>query len=68
MSNDDLYGVLGVPPTATYEDIQRAYRKQALRCHPDKNSTPEAGKFTILIIQIFLNLKIARASVRIPRE
>ncbi|KAL4608934.1 hypothetical protein GN956_G24048 [Arapaima gigas] len=33
----DYYDVLGVPRNATAEDIKRAYRKQALRWHPDKN-------------------------------
>ena len=34
---DDYYEVLGVPKTATEEDIRKGYRKQALRWHPDKN-------------------------------
>ena len=32
-----LYETLGVPPTAHKQDIRNAYRKLALRHHPDKN-------------------------------
>jgi len=32
----DLYAVLGVRPTATIDDIRKAYRVIALRCHPDR--------------------------------
>jgi DnaJ like chaperone protein len=28
--------LLGVPATATREDVERAYRARALQCHPDK--------------------------------
>lgn len=33
----DLYRILGVPRHARPDDIKRAYRKQSLRYHPDKN-------------------------------
>lgn len=32
----DLYALLGVPKTATTRDIEKAYRKEALKWHPDK--------------------------------
>ncbi len=32
----DYYALLGIPATATLKEIQRAYRIQALSCHPDK--------------------------------
>lgn len=31
-----LYGILGVPRTASPPEIRRAFRKLALRTHPDK--------------------------------
>lgn len=49
----DYYAILELSKNATDEDIKKAYRRLALKYHPDKNKSPEAEEKFKLVAEAY---------------
>lgn len=60
-SGDSLYLILGLPKTATADDIKKTYRKLALKFHPDKN--PNNSEAADKVMSTEINIKLSKSTV-----
>lgn len=44
MDEEDLFQLLDISPSATDQEVKKAYRKKALTCHPDKCDGSDAAQ------------------------
>ncbi|MFH2203576.1 MAG: J domain-containing protein [Elusimicrobiota bacterium] len=53
MTTEEAYSILDVEAGASPKEVQQAYRRQAMRCHPDRaRSAAEAQSFTKRFIEV----------------
>lgn len=64
----NYYSILGVPHTSTKKEIKKAYRKLALKTHPDQNKRSDAKEKFIEINEAYLILSDTDARKRYDIE
>ena len=62
------YQTLGISPTASKDEIKKAYRQLALQFHPDRNKSPDAHEKFIEINEAYLILFDEEARAKYDRE
>ena len=55
IDNQKYYDVIGVPKTATKDEVKKAFRKKAIREHPDKGGDPEKFKDLTVAYEVLMD-------------
>ena len=64
----DYYEILNVKSTASKKDIKEAFKREALKWHPDRNKSPDATARMQLVNEAYLILKDDEARERYDKQ
>lgn len=64
----DYYAILNIKPTASRKEIKEAFRREALKWHPDRNNSSDATERMQLINEAYLILKDDEARARYDKQ
>ena len=64
----DYYAILNINPIASKKEIKKAFKREALKWHPDRNNSPDATVKMQLINEAYLILKDDEARARYDKQ
>lgn len=64
----DYYAILNIEQNATKKEVKIAFKREALKWHPDRNSSPDAKERMQIINEAYLILKDDEARARYDKQ